>query len=196
MPGSRVDTAPPELLEALGIRLITFDRPGYGGSEYYDMKFTDAAEHVKAIADHFEIEKFAIVGRSGGTPYAAAAAAGLPDQVTKLGLLVPFAPPEVMKARFRANMSQQDDTDLSFEELSTKRLASFQDSNDPLAIIGISRNDLSDKNLAIIEKITDFSKKCMAKVCGTVRQAGTAICIGYWASSLGSSMSVTSSARL
>lgn len=152
MPGSRVDTAPPELLETLGIRLITFDRPGYGGSDHYDMNFADAAEHVKAIADHFGIEKFAIVGRSGGTPYAAAAAAGLPDRVTRLGLLVPFAPPEVMQARFRTNMSQQADTDLSFEELSTKRLASFQDSNDPLAIIGIPRENLSEKDLAIIEK--------------------------------------------
>ncbi|MGW4094302.1 alpha/beta fold hydrolase [Nocardia sp. NPDC004718] len=81
-PGSRVDTAPPELLDRLGIRLITYDRPGYGGSAppREGMTIADGAGHVAAIADHLGIDTFAVVGRSGGTPYAAAAAALLPDR--------------------------------------------------------------------------------------------------------------------
>jgi pimeloyl-ACP methyl ester carboxylesterase len=63
-------------LYRLGIRLISYNRPGYPGSDRLPNRaVSDAAADVEAIADHFDIEKFSVIGRSGGGPHALACAA-------------------------------------------------------------------------------------------------------------------------
>ena len=93
-PGSRVGPHPrPSVLYRLGIRLICHDRPGYGGSDPLPGRsVAHAAEDVAAIADHLGLDRFAVVGRSGGAPHALACAALLPKQVTRVAVLVPLAP--------------------------------------------------------------------------------------------------------
>jgi pimeloyl-ACP methyl ester carboxylesterase len=93
-PGSRLGPLPRGgLLYSLGVRLITFDRPGYGGSERLaDRTVADVAPDVAAIADALHIDRFAVAGRSGGGPHALACAALLPDRVTRAGALVSIAP--------------------------------------------------------------------------------------------------------
>ena len=81
------------VLHRLGVRLISFDRPGYGGSDRLEgRRVADAAADVLAIADAYELEKFAVVGRSGGGPHALACAALLPERTTKTAVLVGLAP--------------------------------------------------------------------------------------------------------
>ncbi|MCX0269835.1 alpha/beta hydrolase [Nocardia zapadnayensis] len=151
-PGSRVDTAPPELLDRVGVRLVTYDRPGYGGSDPQEgLRVTDAAKHVEAIADHLGIDRFAVVGRSGGTPYAAAVAAGLPDRVTRLGLLVPIAPPALMKEEHLVGMTQQVGLTKSFEEVTALKFANFNaNPTDPMGIIGIPWENLGSVDREIV----------------------------------------------
>jgi pimeloyl-ACP methyl ester carboxylesterase len=93
-PGSRLGPFPLErVLYSLGVRLISFDRPGYGGSERQrGRRVADVAWDVKAIADELGLKKFAVVGRSGGGPHALACAALLPGRVTRAGVLVSLAP--------------------------------------------------------------------------------------------------------
>ncbi|GAA3442258.1 alpha/beta fold hydrolase [Planomonospora venezuelensis] len=93
-PGSRVGPAPrATVLYRMGIRLITYDRPGYGLSDrLVGRSVADVAGDVAAIADFFGIERFAVIGRSGGAPHALACAALLPDRTTRLAALVPLAP--------------------------------------------------------------------------------------------------------
>jgi pimeloyl-ACP methyl ester carboxylesterase len=93
-PGSRVGPSPrPQVLYKLGVRLISFDRPGYGGSaRLADRRVADVAEDVEAIAEALEIDTFAVLGRSGGAPHALACAAMLPERVTRVGALVSLAP--------------------------------------------------------------------------------------------------------
>ena len=93
-PGSRVAPLPRSMiLHALGVRLITFDRPGYGHSDRLKSRtVADVAPDVEAIADELEIKRFAVLGRSGGGPHALACAARLPDRVTRAGVLVSLAP--------------------------------------------------------------------------------------------------------
>ena len=93
-PGSRLAPLPRNgLLYSLGVRLITFDRPGYGGSERLVARaVADVAPDVAAIADALDIDRFAVAGRSGGGPHALACAALLPDRVTRAGALVSLAP--------------------------------------------------------------------------------------------------------
>jgi pimeloyl-ACP methyl ester carboxylesterase len=76
-----------------GIRLIGYDRPGYGGSSPLPgRKVGDAAEDVASIADHLGVERFAVWGSSGGGPHALACAALLPKRVVAAASLSSPAP--------------------------------------------------------------------------------------------------------
>lgn len=75
------------------MQLISYDRPGYGGSDRLPgRQVRDVAEDVRAIADSLGLERFAVVGRSGGAPHALACAALMPDRVTRAAALVSLAP--------------------------------------------------------------------------------------------------------
>ncbi|MFD8720930.1 alpha/beta fold hydrolase [Streptomyces sp. NPDC059629] len=93
-PGSRLGPAPrPMHLYHQRVRLISYDRPGYGRSDRLpDRQVAHVADDVAAIADCLGIERFAVVGRSGGGPHALACAALLPDRVTRAAVLVSLAP--------------------------------------------------------------------------------------------------------
>jgi pimeloyl-ACP methyl ester carboxylesterase len=93
-PGSRLGPRPRSVvLHRLGVRLIAFDRPGYGHSDRLaGRRVADAAADVAAVADACRLDRFAVVGRSGGGPHALACAALLPDRVTRAAVLVGLAP--------------------------------------------------------------------------------------------------------
>ncbi|MDQ6778436.1 MAG: alpha/beta hydrolase [Actinomycetota bacterium] len=75
------------------IRLISYDRPGYGGSTRHEGRtFADCAGDVRAIAAALGIERLAVWGISGGGPHALACAALLPDLVPCVGVLASPAP--------------------------------------------------------------------------------------------------------
>jgi pimeloyl-ACP methyl ester carboxylesterase len=92
-PGSRSGPKPrTSVLYRLGVRLVCYDRPGYGVSERAEGRsVADAAGDVEAIANDLGLDRFAVVGRSGGGPHALACAALLSRRVTRAGVLVSFA---------------------------------------------------------------------------------------------------------
>ncbi|NED95084.1 alpha/beta hydrolase [Phytoactinopolyspora alkaliphila] len=68
--------------EELGIRWVSYDRPGYGGSTRQPGRdIASAAADVAAVADALGIERLAVMGHSGGGPHAVACAALLPQRV-------------------------------------------------------------------------------------------------------------------
>jgi pimeloyl-ACP methyl ester carboxylesterase len=78
--------APPEpLFEiacSLGLRWIGYDRPSYGGSSpHRGATVASAAADAGRVADQLGIERFAVLGSSGGGPRALACAALLSDRV-------------------------------------------------------------------------------------------------------------------
>jgi pimeloyl-ACP methyl ester carboxylesterase len=78
--------APPEPLFAaadrLGIRWASYDRPGYGGSTPRpDRDVASAAGDTSSVADALGIDRFAVMGHSGGGSHALACAALLPERV-------------------------------------------------------------------------------------------------------------------
>ena len=93
-PGSRLGPHPrSSVLHRLGVQLISFDRPGYGDSDRKEgRQVADVAADVQAIADAYNLRKFAVVGRSGGGPHALACAALLPERTTRAAVLVSIAP--------------------------------------------------------------------------------------------------------
>jgi pimeloyl-ACP methyl ester carboxylesterase len=78
--------APPAALfpaaDRLGIRWVSYDRPGYGGSTPRPGRdVASAAADVAAVADALGIGGFAVMGHSGGAPHALACGALLPERV-------------------------------------------------------------------------------------------------------------------
>jgi pimeloyl-ACP methyl ester carboxylesterase len=90
---------PPEPLfpaaERRGIRFVSYDRPGYGGSTARpDRDVASAAADVASAADALGIDRFAVMGHSGGGPHALACGALLRDRVASVvsvSGLAPFA---------------------------------------------------------------------------------------------------------
>jgi pimeloyl-ACP methyl ester carboxylesterase len=92
---------------ALGYRLIGADRPGYGGSDRQEGRtVATSLDDVAAIAEAFELDRFALLGVSGGTPFACAAAARYGDRVTALALVSPLAP--VAEPDMRGHLNFRD----------------------------------------------------------------------------------------
>jgi pimeloyl-ACP methyl ester carboxylesterase len=78
---------------ANGIRLIGFDRAGYGGStRHQGRNVAAAAADVEDIADVLGLERFATWGISGGGPHALACAALCADRLTAAASLAGVAP--------------------------------------------------------------------------------------------------------
>lgn len=94
-PGSRLSGRHPDLsrVGAAGLRLITYDRPGYGhSSRHRGRRVVDCVGDVAAIADRLGLDRFAVTGGSGGGPHALAVGARLPDRVTQVACDVSGAP--------------------------------------------------------------------------------------------------------
>lgn len=93
-PLSRLARHPDDaMFERHGVRLITYDRPGYGNSSpLRGRRIVDAASDVAAIADLLGLRRFHVFGVSGGAPHALACAAQLPDRVIRVAGLACPAP--------------------------------------------------------------------------------------------------------
>jgi pimeloyl-ACP methyl ester carboxylesterase len=102
--------APPRPLFAaadrLGLRWVSYDRPGYGGSTPRPGRdVASAAGDVAAVADALGLERFAVLGHSGGSPHALACAALLPDRVVAAVLAATLAPYRAAGLDWFAGMS-------------------------------------------------------------------------------------------
>jgi pimeloyl-ACP methyl ester carboxylesterase len=93
-PGCRLYRHPVDArLAETGARLVTYDRPGYGRSmRQPGRRVVDCVEDVVALADHLGIERFAVMGTSGGGPHCLAVAALLPERVLRARCVVGVAP--------------------------------------------------------------------------------------------------------
>jgi pimeloyl-ACP methyl ester carboxylesterase len=118
-----------------GIRLIGYDRPGYGGSTPQPGRtVADCADDVRAIARALDIERMAVWGASGGGPHALACAALLPDLVAAAAAICSIAPYGVPDLDYFAGMGQSnaDDIRLYFSDPAAARAKSHQDRLDML----------------------------------------------------------------
>lgn len=83
----------------VGARIISIDRPGYGDSQPApERRLSDWPEDVLSVADQLGLERFGLLGVSGGGPYvlacawrlAQAEAHGLQGRLTACGLVCPL----------------------------------------------------------------------------------------------------------
>lgn len=76
-----------DVVREAGVRLISVDRPGYGGSDPAPGRtLLSWADDAAALADTLGIDDFAVVGWSAGGAYALACAAAKPGRVSSCAL--------------------------------------------------------------------------------------------------------------
>ena len=81
------------IAEERGLRVVTYARPSYGASTPKPGRtVADAAGDVRAIADALGLDRFLVLGASGGGPHALACAALLPDRVMGVATFASPAP--------------------------------------------------------------------------------------------------------
>ncbi len=106
---------------ARGLRLIGYDRPGYGGSTPQPGRtVADGAADVRAICAELGLGRLAMWGISGGGPHVLACAALLPDLVAAAASLASLAPAGAEGLDWFDGMGQENVDDF-------KLLASDQD---------------------------------------------------------------------
>jgi pimeloyl-ACP methyl ester carboxylesterase len=157
-PGSRLGPHPRSaVLHRLGVRLISFDRPGYGESDRLEgRRVADAAADVLAIADAYGLEKFAVVGRSGGGPHALACAALLPERTTRAAVLVGIAPHGADGLDWLDGMAQSNVTEYTAaakgyaEIVAHTRAAASAVRADPGSLIAKLQDELPDPDRRVM----------------------------------------------
>jgi pimeloyl-ACP methyl ester carboxylesterase len=114
IPGSPSATADnpwlDELATRLDLRMVTWSRPGYGGSSprpptARGPRIVDDIPDIEAILDAFGIEEFIAVGWSGGGPRALAIAAMLPERCRAAATLAGLAPIDARGLDWMAGMA-------------------------------------------------------------------------------------------
>ncbi len=112
-PNSRLQYGP-DVINATerGIRLISYDRPGYGGSTSQPGRtVADCAADVRAICAALDIDRLLTWGISGGGPHVLACAALLPDLVPAAASLASPAPWGADGLDFFAGMGEMNADD-------------------------------------------------------------------------------------
>ena len=95
------------VLEAAGVRMITYDRPGGGRSTARPGRVVaDVKDDAAAILDAWDVQRVATMGISGGGAFALATAALLPNRLVAAAVLSGAAPIDAEGLDFTAGMSE------------------------------------------------------------------------------------------
>jgi pimeloyl-ACP methyl ester carboxylesterase len=95
-----------------GLTLITYDRPGYGGSSgQLGQTVADCATDVRRLSEVLGFERCVVWGFSGGGPHALACGALLDDLVAAVATIGSPAPFDAPGLDFLAGRSQEDRED-------------------------------------------------------------------------------------
>src|ERR1700737_1533457 len=124
-----------ELALEQGIRLISYDRPGYGGGRPPPGPATPPPPPPpptparRPIADALDIDRFAIWGISGGGPHALACAALLPDRLVAVASLASPAPYDAPGLDYFAGMGElnAEDTRLMLDDPTAAKAKTISD---------------------------------------------------------------------
>ena len=81
-------------------RIIAVDRPGMGFSDFKRRRqILDWPADVTELANHLKLDLFAVLGISGGGPYAAACAYQIPERLTHTAIVSGIGPADAPGAR-------------------------------------------------------------------------------------------------
>ena len=113
--------------EKLGVRWVGYDRPGYAGTPAVPGRdVASAAADVAGIADALGIDRFAVMGHSGGGPHALACAALLPGRVLAVVSGSGLAPRDAEGLDWLAGMTEGGKDNMRAAQQGKEALAAYQ----------------------------------------------------------------------
>lgn len=102
------------LLKELNIRLVVPERPGVGlSSRHPGQRLEDYSRDICELADRLELERFCVIGISGGGPFAMACGVHLRERVMRLGLVASDIPIDEMPGGTKVGLPRTMLTSLS-----------------------------------------------------------------------------------
>lgn len=107
-PGSRreADLLEPTLLQRAGVRVILPERPGIGLSTWREArKLLEWPTDLAALTASLQLERFALMGLSGGAPYALATVRAMPRRVTRTAIVSGIGPLDALDAKTRKSLA-------------------------------------------------------------------------------------------
>lgn len=136
--------------ERRGLRLISYDRPGYGGSAPDPGRCAaDCAGDVRTICDALGVSRLAMWGISGGGPHVLACAALLPGLVTAVASLASPAPYGADGLDWFAGMGQGNADDFRLL-LTDERAARAKLDEDRAVGLAASASDLAEAMASLL----------------------------------------------
>ena len=115
-----------ELAHEQGIRLVGYDRPGYGGSAREPGRsVSDCAADVDAIADALRLDRFATWGISGGGPHALACAALCDRRLVAAASLAAVAPQDAEGLDWLAGMGDENHVEFGHAAAGEEQLRTY-----------------------------------------------------------------------
>jgi pimeloyl-ACP methyl ester carboxylesterase len=172
-PGCRLSRWPDDSLYArAGVRYITTDRAGYGrSSRHRGRAVADEAADVRAVADALGLDRFSIVGGSGGGPHALACAAFLGDRLDRVACqssLAPLGAGGLTREEWLTGMGEEMAAELAWAEagedvltsemMKAHTLMEERIGADPGALLGDDANDIDVGFLQRPETIEAFRR--------------------------------------
>ena len=181
-----------------GVRVVCPDRPGVGRSDPHPGRtIPDYADDISALADALGFGRFAVLGYSGGAPYALACGARLPERVSAVGTTAGAGPHDRPGSSEGCSKSDLMLLDLSLRRPFLARLMMFAWAKTALfapsvALKGLA-DDLSEPDRRFLEEGVRErgAAKVMSLFAEVFRQGGGGVVLEYrlygrpWGLSLG-----------
>jgi pimeloyl-ACP methyl ester carboxylesterase len=138
-----------------GLRLISYDRPGYGGSDADPGRtVADCVADVRAICSALGIERLAMWGISGGGPHVLACAALLPDLATAVASLASPAPYGAEGLDWFDGMGQDNVDDVRLM-LADEKAARVKMDQDREAFLAASPEELAEGMKSLLSPVDE-----------------------------------------
>jgi pimeloyl-ACP methyl ester carboxylesterase len=144
-----------------GIRLLSYDRAGYGrSSRHAGRDVADVAHDLASITGALGVERFATWGLSGGGPHALATAASLADRVVAVATAASIAPPDLPGFELTDGMGEGNIVEFgraregeeALRPLLEQESAGLDEADVPAFIAGL-RTVLSDLDAAALDDV-------------------------------------------
>jgi pimeloyl-ACP methyl ester carboxylesterase len=133
-----------ESADERGLRLISYDRPGYGGSTPAPGRIVaGAAADVAAILDALGVERFATYGGSGGGPHALACAERMPERCAGAASIAGVGPPDTPDLDWMAGMGEGNVAELGAAREGRDTLTEYCRA-DAAGILGVTADELAE----------------------------------------------------